>query len=482
VSTRPVGKTNFDSNIKILIYFRDNMLIARDGHIKLTDFGLSKIAIRRDLEISDLVNASPSNLNTRTPGQLLSLTSHLSFGSSEKRGMQLEFETSQTGTSLSDESRISGVTPFFSAEDVDISSVVKCGRAIDTTSLNYSTAEGSSDGSNIYVTASSNNIKISLESDNSDKENSIRGYSCPIPLIKSISHLRNHEDSGISSRKSDTSNNHNETSVDNFSHSNSLGSDLSKSNLSDSSKFNELNSSPIRAGIRSFKRPNVKRKRTLTARGDYSADGDFHQHTGLTQEIDCIDIGSSTPKKHKSKVVESSLIMQVKIKSSPDDEIRLSAIPSNVIVSTPVSSQKINRNKKKNMLRFALPDSSFDQQQQQHHKKVQSMECVKMADAMSPINATRHPSQIGMTTPNAAKTPFRTPKSVRRGNVAASDERILGTPDYLAPELLLMKGHGAAVDWWALGVCLYEFMTGIPPFNDETPDKVFENILQQSKS
>lgn len=43
------------------------------------------------------------------------------------------------------------------------------------------------------------------------------------------------------------------------------------------------------------------------------------------------------------------------------------------------------------------------------------------------------------------------------------------------------KGHGKEVDWWALGVCLYEFMTGIPPFNDETPQKVFENILNRSR-
>lgn len=41
--------------------------------------------------------------------------------------------------------------------------------------------------------------------------------------------------------------------------------------------------------------------------------------------------------------------------------------------------------------------------------------------------------------------------------------------------------HGPEVDWWALGVCLYEFMTGIPPFNDETPQKVFENILSRSE-
>lgn len=40
--------------------------------------------------------------------------------------------------------------------------------------------------------------------------------------------------------------------------------------------------------------------------------------------------------------------------------------------------------------------------------------------------------------------------------------------------------HGAAVDWWSLGVCLFEFMTGIPPFNDETAQQVFENILNRS--
>ena len=52
-----------------------------------------------------------------------------------------------------------------------------------------------------------------------------------------------------------------------------------------------------------------------------------------------------------------------------------------------------------------------------------------------------------------------------------------GTPDYLAPELLLRQPHTAAVDWWGLGVCLYEFMTGVPPFSDDSPEAVFENIL-----
>lgn len=43
---------------------------------------------------------------------------------------------------------------------------------------------------------------------------------------------------------------------------------------------------------------------------------------------------------------------------------------------------------------------------------------------------------------NFVQAPFRTPKSVRRGPEPSSNQRILGTPDYLAPELLLHKEHG----------------------------------------
>jgi hypothetical protein len=53
----------------------------------------------------------------------------------------------------------------------------------------------------------------------------------------------------------------------------------------------------------------------------------------------------------------------------------------------------------------------------------------------------------------------------------------VGTPDYLAPEALLGTGHAAPLDWWALGVIMFEFLTGCPPFNDETPEDIFQNIL-----
>ncbi|TKA49939.1 hypothetical protein B0A53_06542, partial [Rhodotorula sp. CCFEE 5036] len=58
-------------------------------------------------------------------------------------------------------------------------------------------------------------------------------------------------------------------------------------------------------------------------------------------------------------------------------------------------------------------------------------------------------------------------------------QHFVGTPDYLAPESILGVGMDAGVDWWALGVIAYEFLYGIPPFHDETPEKVFENILSR---
>jgi len=54
---------------------------------------------------------------------------------------------------------------------------------------------------------------------------------------------------------------------------------------------------------------------------------------------------------------------------------------------------------------------------------------------------------------------------------------LCGTPEYIAPEVLLNKGHGKPVDWWTLGILIYEMIVGQPPFCDEDPMGIYQKIL-----
>lgn len=77
-----------------------------------------------------------------------------------------------------------------------------------------------------------------------------------------------------------------------------------------------------------------------------------------------------------------------------------------------------------------------------------------------------------ISSPNAGQYRF---KIMERKPV----NRIIGTPDYMAPEILKLEDCSSkAIDYWAMGIILYEMLIGIPPFNDTTTEKIHDNILK----
>ena len=67
-------------------------------------------------------------------------------------------------------------------------------------------------------------------------------------------------------------------------------------------------------------------------------------------------------------------------------------------------------------------------------------------------------------------------ENVRRSEAGAKS--FCGSYAYLAPEMLKKSGHGKAVDWYLLGVILYEMVTGLPPYYADDKEELFKNIVK----
>ncbi|KAJ3437285.1 non-specific serine/threonine protein kinase [Anaeramoeba flamelloides] len=64
-------------------------------------------------------------------------------------------------------------------------------------------------------------------------------------------------------------------------------------------------------------------------------------------------------------------------------------------------------------------------------------------------------------------------------NIKDKCKTMCGTPEYIAPEVLLGKKYGKEVDYWSLGTVLFEMLHGMPPFYSEERDEIYEKILRK---
>uniref|UniRef100_A0AAY4A072 Serine/threonine-protein kinase greatwall n=1 Tax=Denticeps clupeoides TaxID=299321 RepID=A0AAY4A072_9TELE len=524
----------------------DNMLISNEGHIKLTDFGLSKVKLDRELNLMDILTtpsiAKPKKDYFRTPGQVLSLISSLGLntpGVEGRRHGRMSVPSSPMSCGKAGQRIASVSSPLVRRMRDSLCSPICSARALGPNSVfsagvlakrltpklmksrkRFSTLSAGSSQCLFPSTTDSEScispmwedgrVRDGRESENVPPQHR-RG--AVFGSLDSVTPRGRPDDpsSGVPVG----------TKLHCPVQDGTLPPDQIRGTLTKSVKrtFSEVDRSPEDGQVlakksvweyqRSFQVPEDEVRFTTGLTGIFSSvgledvrkmeaggplvvaknllceleeavperpgPGDRSRSLSLESEDEMSFIAAAPPPRNKTEVVMSSSFKDLGKSGDHDPPSAAAASPSflkprNVAFRSYCSS--INRSNVSCCSRLSLGSvDTMDKSATPSFHGAATTPLQKRRPSLS--------SSLYQTPTATSHTPYRTPKSVRRGPGPVEGAPILGTPDYLAPELLLGQVHDFMVDWWALGVCLFEFLTGVPPFNDETPPLVFQNILNR---
>ena len=529
----------------------DNMLLSDQGHIKLTDFGLTRIESDHKPGYRDLINTphredeSPehqkSHIFWRTPGQLMSLTSKFTFSAPRQKVQNSNLFKKQKLSVLN--SANEGSDFLFSPPDIqsDASYLstprgrqILCGNRQESVGGSISSDLPPSGGRySTGLTADIMDMSLITRRKRSYNEDSLEekeNMPCSKPskkvrMYESMPEMESSgEDDDASFKVPRTKDKVNVVKFCDTVHTNLLSSSSEESGSASSQsgvrtpENTDLSvcSSNSRVTPNSPAYPSESKitpdssmnlsndKLSVDDTNSFShdvdkespIDGTTGNISGITFLTDASHIGSAnrdvsmqdvnnsldaniSPKTHlipskgsqncSTKLTPSPISISANMEPKEDDFVMMTPIEdrrnSDVFI-TPIQS-----------LTFKKDSATTNKKVSQHARETNlSSEFDRFHKQLDRRRSTGNQFQ----TPKTKMTPFRTPKSCFRGAATPAErKKILGTPDYLAPEILTRNDHNSGVDWWAVGVCLYEFLTGIPPFNDESPELIFEHILKR---
>lgn len=453
----------------------DNMLLSAKGHLKLTDFGLSTLSTTTKPTAFDLVKHNtpyrrmsqdhmkpPGNVFWRTPGQLQSLVCKFTF-SSPKPNQRIE---KKRFAKLNNNSLYKNVEFEFSSPGQLSYNTTPCGlqKQVRRSSNSAIFEHEPSKLLSAFKREGFNKNCRKRTYTNQEKENTPKRFrtSLPVELETAVEHPKGNP-------VASSPNNVTELDLSGIHAPSDTESSYVQNMSVDASVFNESNRKADHDDLSGVSI--LPESETSAMSVSYASE--FNQNCTYTE-----------PPKPQAK--RKSLLKDTTVRwceNSP--QILGQTLNDEIRFQTPIKT-----------LKFQLDEEDEDEEfnkadEEEHNESVETTAYVSKSFCSSTVSdesihfantpdATLNdtPSCEVFNMPFRNQTPFRTPKSCVRGKVPVTEKRkIQGTPDYLAPEILIQQEIGPPADWWALGVCYYEFVTGVPPFNDDTPDLVFKHIL-----